>query len=246
MKKKEKILGKPKKRGKFFTCFKGFLKLFTRKPKIINLNNTIEDKAIYLSNHSGSSGPFTLELFFPKYFIPWGTYEMCGGYKDRWKYLYHVYLKQKKKVPSFFAFIGASVAACFTGMFYKGLQLVATYPDSRMLSTLRYTHKILDDKRGVLIFPENSADGYKSVMEEFFAGFVLLSKTYYNRSGEDLPVYTIYWDKKANTMVIDKPEYCNALLKAGKTVKQVAEFFKDKANALRNNFILKEKPLPAN
>ena len=130
----------------------------------------------------------------------------------------------EKKVPAFFAFIAATVAACFTGMFYKGLQLVATYPDNRMLSTLRYTHRLLD---------------------EFFAGFVLLAKTYFKHSGVDLPVYTVYWDKKANTMVIDKPEYCNALLKSGKTAKQVAEFFKDKANALRSAFILKETALPA-
>lgn len=244
-KKKERILGTPKKRGKFFTFFKGFLRIFTRKPKIINLNDKIEDRAIYLSNHSGSSGPFTLEMFFPKYFVPWGTYEMCGGYRDRWKYLYHVYLRQKKKVPAFFAFIAATVAACFTGMFYRGLQLVATYPDNRMLSTLRYTHRLLDEGRGILIFPENSSDGYKAVLEEFFAGFVLLAKTYFKHSGVDLPVYTVYWDKKANTMVIDKPEYCNALLKSGKTAKQVAEFFKDKANALRSAFILKETALPA-
>lgn len=46
-------------------------------------------------------------------------------------------------------------------------------------------------------------------------------------------------------MVIDKPEYCNALLKSGKTAKQVAEFFKDKANALRSAFILKETAQPA-
>ena len=58
-KKKERILGTPKKRGKFFTFFKGLLRIFTRKPKIINLNDKIEDRAIYLSNHSGSSGPFT-------------------------------------------------------------------------------------------------------------------------------------------------------------------------------------------
>ena len=37
-KKKERILGTPKKRGKFFTFFKGLLRIFTRKPKIINLN----------------------------------------------------------------------------------------------------------------------------------------------------------------------------------------------------------------
>ena len=156
-----------------------------------------------------------------------------------------VYLRQKKKVPAFFAFIAATAAACFTGMFYKGLQLVPTYPDNRMLSTLRYTHKLLDEERGILIFPENSADGYKTVLEEFFAGFVLLAKTYFKHSGEDLPVYTIYWDKKANTMVIDKPEFCNALLKAGRTVKQVAEFFKDKINSLRSRFILNETPSPA-
>ena len=114
-----------------------------------------------------------------------------------------------------------------------------------MLSTLRYTHRLLDEGRGILIFPENSSDGYKAVLEEFFAGFVLLAKTYFKHSGVDLPVYTVYWDKKANTTVIDKPEYCNALLKSGKTAKQVAEFFKDKANALRSAFILKETAQPA-
>lgn len=237
--KKEKILGTPLKRGRFFTAFKWFLRIFARKPKIINRNEVIEDRAIYISNHSGSSGPFTLELFFPKYFVPWGTYEMCGGYRDRWKYLYYIYLRQKKKVPAFFAFIAATAAACFTGMFYKGLQLVATYPDNRMRSTLRYTHKLLDENRGVLIFPENSDDGYKEVLEEYYAGFVLLAKTYYKRTGIDLPVYTVYWDKKANTMVIDRPEYCNELLAAGKNARQVAEYFKDKTNMLRNVFIKK-------
>lgn len=215
-KKKERILGTPKKRGKFFTFFKGLLRIFTRKPKIINLNDKIEDRAIYLSNHSGSSGPFTLEMFFPKYFVPWGTYEMCGGYRDRWKYLYHVYLRQKKKVPAFFAFIAATVAACFTGMFYKGLQLVATYPDNRMLSTLRYTHRLLDEGRGILIFPENSSDGYKAVLEEFFAGFVLLAKTYFKHRGVDLPVYTVYWDKKPTRWSSTSPSIATPCLNRAK------------------------------
>lgn len=175
-KKKERILGTPKKRGKFFTFFKGLLRIFTRKPKIINLNDKIEDRAIYLSNHSGSSGPFTLEMFFPKYFVPWGTYEMCGGYRDRWKYLYHVYLRQKKKVPAFFAFIAATVAACFTGMFYKGLQLVATYPDNRMLSTLRYTHRLLDEGRGILIFPENPPTATKPCLRSFLRASCCLQR----------------------------------------------------------------------
>lgn len=71
-KKKERILGTPKKRGKFFTFFKGFLRIFTRKPKIINLNDKIEDRAIYLSNHSGSSGPFHPRNVFSQIFRPLG------------------------------------------------------------------------------------------------------------------------------------------------------------------------------
>lgn len=82
----------------------------------------------------------------------------------------------EKKVPAFFAFIAATVAACFTGMFYKGLQLVATYPDNRMLSTLRYTHRLLDEGRGILIFPENSSDGYKAVLEEFLRASCCLQR----------------------------------------------------------------------
>lgn len=71
-KKKERILGTPKKRGKFFTFFKGFLRIFTRKPKIINLNDKIEDRAIYLSNHSGSSGSLHPRNVFSQIFRPLG------------------------------------------------------------------------------------------------------------------------------------------------------------------------------
>ena len=39
---------KLKRRQPFFTCFKGLIKLFLKKPKIINLNDKIEEKSILI------------------------------------------------------------------------------------------------------------------------------------------------------------------------------------------------------
>lgn len=150
----------------------------------------------------------------------------------------------EKKVPAFFAFIAATVAACFTGMFYKGLQLVATYPDNRMLSTLRYTHRLLDEGRGILIFPKIPPTATKPCLRSF-CGLRAACKDLFQAQRRGFARLHRLLGQKANTMVIDKPEYCNALLKSGKTAKQVAEFFKDKANALRSAFILKETAMPA-
>lgn len=95
----------PQKRKPFFRGFKQFLKIFIRKPKFICLGGMPEEKAIIVSNHSAASGPLTIELYYPRFFIPWGTFEMCRNYRGRFQYLYRVYYRQKKKYPAFFAYV---------------------------------------------------------------------------------------------------------------------------------------------
>ena len=108
--KKKTPYAEPQKRKPFFRGFKQFLKIFIRKPKFICLGGMPEEKAIIVSNHSAASGPLTIELYYPRFFIPWGTFEMCRNYRGRFQYLYRVYYRQKKKYPAFFAYVFAAVA----------------------------------------------------------------------------------------------------------------------------------------
>ena len=125
----DKIKKEKPKRKPFFRFFKFVSQIFIKKTKSINLNDSIEDGSIFLCNHSGASGPFTLEYYFPKDFHFWGTYEMTLNFKERWKYMAYKEFPNMRHNNKFMSYIKASVVAVFSGMFYKGLQLIPTYPD---------------------------------------------------------------------------------------------------------------------
>lgn len=223
MKKEYKV---KKKRGWFFVFLKSIVRVFKRRPKIIDLNNgKIESRAIYIANHSGASGPFTFELFFPKYFIPWGTHEMCGNYKERWNYLYHVFYRQKLHYNKFRAFWLATLFGIISKSLYNATGLIGTYRDVRLFKTFKDSFKVLDENIGLLIFPENSSDGYHELIKEYFRGFVSLAKVYFRKRKLDLPVYNIYYSKKHNKMIIDKPIYINKLLDEKMNEQEIADLF---------------------
>jgi len=229
---------KNKKRKPFFRFIKLLLKAIKKKPTIIDLNDgQALGAGVFISNHSAASGPLVLELYFPYYFTPWGTYEMNGNIKSRFNYLYHIYFQQKKHMSKFWSFVISIPACVILKGFYNGMGLISTYPDNRLFSSFKKSFEKFSSKEPVLIFPENSSQGYKEILEEYNPGFVSLSKMYFRKSNIDLPVYTCYYHKDTNVLVIDKPETIKPLLDKGMNEKEVADYFKDKTNALREKYI---------
>lgn len=229
---------KEKKRHSLLVrLLKRILMIFFKKPIIIQLCDDIDDKAIYVSNHSGASGPITLSIFFPKFFAPWGTHEMCGKYRERWKYMYHIFYIQKKGYSKPKAFIAATVVSLFSKYLYNAMGLIPTYTDARLKNTIDNSIKVIDGDKAVLIFPENSKAGYKEILEEYFGGFVFLANQYFKKRKIDLPVYNIYYSSKTNTIVIDKPQYIQNYISKGYTLPQIANIFKDRANILMKEAI---------
>ena len=235
--KKTKEYQVPQKRKTWFKIFKAFLKVVKPKPEIINLNENMDPRAIFVSNHSAGTGPVVIELYFPQFFIPWGTYQMCGNYKSRWNYLYHIYCQEKKHWGKFVSFLYSTLAAVLTKPFYAGMQLIPTYPDVRMMGTIKKSVKILDDNKSVLLFPEDSSNGYLEVLTQYFTGFVTLAKVYYRKRGIDLPIYPVYFHKNAKKMVIGKPMFAQQMIDSGMSDEEVAKAFKDAANNLFSEHI---------
>ncbi|MGN1373671.1 MAG: hypothetical protein ACI4VK_06480 [Candidatus Coproplasma sp.] len=213
------------KRGWGIRFLHWFLKIFKRKPEIINQSGgELEAKAIYLSNHAGANGPMTYEMYFPHIYTGWGAHEMFGNYKERWNYLYHVFYRQKLhwgKAKSFFV---ATVFGVISKLIYRGIGLIPTYQDGRFATSLKTSCKILDTNNPILIFPEDSSEGYVNPPVSLNKGFIALAKLYYKRYNVDLPVYSAYLlGGKARKMVFGKPIYINQLLSEGKTEDEICQ-----------------------
>lgn len=226
------------KRGPIFTAFSNLFKLFKKRPQIVFLGNEqMHSQAIFVANHSAASGPLTYELFFPQYVIPWGTHEMCGNYSERWNYLYHTFYRQKLGYSKFKSWMLATFFGMISKLLYNATGLIGTYRDSRLRKTMLNSFKVLDQKLSLLIFPENSAQGYYEKPKQYFKGFLTLSKLYFKRSKIDLPVYNVYYSKAKNKIVIDKPVYINDMLAKGMHEDQITQNLLLRAHTLYDEHI---------
>ena len=139
---------------------------------------------------------------------------------------------KKQKYSKFRATIKAAFEAVFSKLIYKGIKLIGTYPDARLKSTLKKSVKVLNDNKAILIFPEDSNNGYFDEMTHFFTGFVILSEYYYKMHNEDLPIFPIYYKREQKKMVVGTPIYVQKLIQQGLDREEIAQYYRDAVNNL--------------
>lgn len=229
----------PVKTSLLYAAFKNtVMRLIFRKPKIINLAGELPKKSIILANHSAKSGPPSFDLYYPVTCAKWGAHEMFEGFKSRMAYLRDVlYIKKCGKKPGFINSFKAGFMAIFNPFVYRGMRMLPTYPDARFALTLRESVQVLNADMSVMIYPENSNEGYKDVLTEFFPGFVMLAEKYYRTTKEDLPVYPVYYSIKKRIMVIGKPLFVQDFVKQGLDRYQIAQRFCDEVNQLYFDYV---------
>ena len=226
-----------------YTPFKCIMRRIFKRPLIINLAGEIDKKAIVVSNHSAKSGPPALDLYYPAKTYKWGAHEMLEGYKERKAYLRDIlYIKKLHMKPGFKVSFKASILAVLNPLVYKGMHMMPTYPDGRLKTTINNSIKVLESGLSVMVFPENSNDGYKEVLTEFFPGFVMLGLSYFRKTGEDLPVYPVYYSIPKRIMVIGKPMYMQEMVKEGLDRYQIADRYKDAVNKLYFDHVKDAEP----
>jgi 1-acyl-sn-glycerol-3-phosphate acyltransferase len=219
-------------RSLWFRHFKSVLRLFVRKPKFVYLGKNMEgQQAFFLSNHVGASAPLILELYGHHPFRFWGTYEMNSSLKEVYKYLSNTYFHQKKHMNLFLARCLSIVAAPVLYLFYRGLNLISTYPDARFRRTLRETLKTLRERQSIVIFPELSKNGYFDELKMFHAGFVLMAEKAL-KEGIDLPLYLAYYRKNEHRYIVDKPVMISELLRNNEPRKRIADRLCRRCNEL--------------
>ena len=192
----------------FLKLISRIIMTFRKQPKII-IKEPLPEQAIYIANHSGAAGPLTLSIYFPKYMSSWGHHMMTEHYFRRWKYLYYIFYQQKLKYSKLRSFILASVFGLISKTLYKGVQLIPTYTDLRFIKSIKLSMKHFDVGNSILIFPEDSGDGYHEEIKDFHAGFVSLAKTYFKKHGVDIPIIPIYYHKLAQEIRVGKSYFLN-------------------------------------
>ncbi len=190
------------------------------------------DKCIIISNHNNKKGPMVFEISLPVFHVTWGAYQMLGSYKERFRYLRDVLYIQKNGLGKFKATMKAWFEAAFSIYVYRGMKILPSYPDVRFRKTLHYSMDVLDTGCAISMYPEDSSDGYHDELTHFFPGFVMLAQQYYKKTGEDVPVFPMYWGRKKNKIVVGKPMYVQDFVKEGLNREEIAERFRLAVNDL--------------
>ena len=186
--------------------------------------------AIILSNHEGTDAPMSLEIYNDAPIRMWGAHEMNSGLIKMYKYQTKVYYHEKKHWNLFLARAFCLIASPLTNLFYKGLNLISTYKDARLKKTIRESCDALREGQNIVIYPEDSTNGYLPQLEGFHAGFYLLAETCLKK-GLDLPIFTTFFKKEEKIYVVDKPiKYSE--LKLGKTKEEIINTLLKRTNEL--------------
>lgn len=224
-------LVKRKNRKKWFGAFKQVLTPFVPKPQIIYLGEKIKDGSIVLCNHVGNTAPLVLEMYCPTKFRFWGTHEMNENFALLYEYQSRVFYHQKQHWNLANARAFCLIASPLTYLFYRGLNLISTYRDARLITTMHESFKTIQNGQSLVIFPEDSSEGYLDKLKRYFAGFAVFANACLKK-GIDIPIYVTYYRKKDNKYIVDKPVMFSKLVKNGYNRDKIAQKLCDRTNKL--------------
>lgn len=213
-----------------------------KKPEFIYLGEKPTNSSIILSNHEGTDAPMSLEIYadFPVRF--WGTAEMNSGLVRMYKYQTRYYYHERKHWNLHLARLFCLIASPLTNLFYKGLNLISTYKDGRFRITIKESLDAIEKGENIVIFPENSEDGYLAELKGFYAGFVMLAEQCLKQN-KDMPIFVSYFKVKEKIYVFDKPVLYSKLKEKYKTRDAIIENLLNRCNELgKMEFPKKEEP----
>ena len=219
------------RRKAWFRFLKCIMRLFIGKTKFTYLGEEIKENGIILSNHEGTKAPLAMELYSNLPLRFWGAYEMNSGLIKLYKYQTRIYYHEKKHWNLHLARLFCLIASPLTNIFYKGLNLISTYQDTRFRNTLKESLDSLEKGYNLVIFPEVSDKGYLKELEGFHNGFILLLEQC-QKKNINVPIYVTYFKKDVKEYIIDKPIYLNELIQLNLSRDEIAKKLCDRCNEL--------------
>lgn len=220
-----------KQRKWWFRFLKKLMRGRYKKPTFVYLGKDFEDGSIILSNHEGTDAPMALEIYMNRKFRMWGAHEMNSGVIKMYKYQSRVYYHEKKHWNLALARLFCLIASPLTNLFYKGLNLISTYKDARIIKTLNESKETIKNKTSIIIYPEDSSNGYLPQLEGFYKGFIMLAETM-EKEGVDVPIVVSFFLIKENKYIFDEPILFSTLKEKYVTRDAICEHLLNRCNEL--------------
>lgn len=215
------------------------VRIFKRPADIVNTEDApLEHKAIFVSNHCGAKGPFNLTTAFRKIdhkIMTWSSWETGGNFRERWNYFYHIFYRKKLHYSRPRAWISATLFAPIYPVVFRYAGLIPVYRGTKIKTTYEYTMQALDEDVSVIIFPENSENGYDELPAEFRRGFLLAARLYLKTRGADIPIYPVYYCPGRKKAYIGEPLYYGELSEC-MTENEMCEEFVRRIHALAERY----------
>ena len=218
-------------RKKWFLNLQKVIRFFIKKPRYVYLDGKPGPGSIILSNHESATVPLTLEMYAQMPIRFWGAHDMNEGFRAVYKYQTVTYYHGKKHWPLWCARLFCLLASPLTMIFYRGLDLIPTYPDIRFKNTLKHSLDTLEKHHSLVVFPEDSSDGYHKELKRFLPGAIMLLEQC-RRKGMDLKVYVAYYQKDRHVHVFDGAVTVSQLLDKGLSREALAQLLCDRCNEL--------------
>lgn len=229
---KNKNLKKAKRlRRRGFGILKSIMRLFIKRSEFIYLGGELPEGTVIVSNHVGTAAPLAFELYSGVRFRFWGAWQMNSGLINLYKYQTRVFYHEKKHWNLHLARLFCLIASPLTAMFYSGLNLISTYSDIRFRTTISQSMMALEQGHSLVIYPEDSTNGYLDELEGFHGGFLMMGEICLRR-GIDFPIAVAYYKKSERRYVVDKPIMVSRLLAGGRNRDEVAAELCDRCNYL--------------
>lgn len=224
-------------RKTWFRGLTGFLRIFFRKRKYLFLGEVPSEKCIVFSNHVAASCPIFHELYSPFKMRYWGTYEMTEDLKTNYKYLSTTYLNEKKHFNKVISKILGFIICPFVKIFYNGMQLIPTYKNINFYKTVKLSEKSINGGETLIIFPEDSHDGYHDHLSMYSSGGFYFADKYCTKYNCDLSIFNCYYVKKIRTFIVDKDiPFSKLKEELGNDYQAMAKKFCDRANELGEHY----------
>jgi 1-acyl-sn-glycerol-3-phosphate acyltransferase len=186
----------------FFKLINLFLRVGIGKAEIEWRTEIPSEPVVFVSNHTRTYAPLTMEFNFPRNFRHWAIADMLthkGGMK-------HFYGKLARNIrPRCIVKIILFCLMPLLNLYFKSLDPIPVYHDINVKETFKKSVETLNEGMDLVIYPEKFDGKLFKYISEFQTGYVYLAEHYYSKTGKLLKFYPVYSCKDLKKIIIGDP-----------------------------------------
>ncbi|MBR3750207.1 MAG: hypothetical protein IKK58_00375 [Clostridia bacterium] len=179
-----------KKVSRAFKAFKALIAAVYPKYELEGVENIPQEPCIIVGNHSQLHGPIVSQLYMPVKCQTWCMGSMMN-LKEVPDYAFEDFWSGKPKRSHWFYKILAHLIAPVSVFIFNNADTIGVYHDTRIISTLKQTVKVLSEGESVVIFPEYHKE-YNGILYDFRENFVEVARLYHKKTGKNLSFVPMY------------------------------------------------------